>query len=52
MPVASHESVHILLEYAAQDGLIVEGEDVENEYIYGKIDYKEVIEQPTNFSGV
>lgn len=50
-PVASHESIGTLLAIAAQDGLIAEGGDVENAYLYGDIDAEFIIEQPTNSSG-
>lgn len=50
-PVASHESIPLLFAIAARDGLIVEGGDVSNAYLYGEIDVEVLIEQPTDSSG-
>jgi len=49
-PVASHESIRLLFAIAARDNLIVEGGDVANAYLYGKIDFPVLMEQPTNSS--
>ena len=49
-PVASHESIRLLLGLAAHEHLIVEGGDVSNAYLYGKIDFPVIMEQPTNSS--
>lgn len=51
-PVASHESLRMLLALTAADGLIVEGGDVCNAYLYGNIDVTVIIEQPTDSSGI
>lgn len=50
-PVASHEAVRILFAHAASNDLIVEGGDVANAYLYGKIDCHVYIEQPTDSTG-
>lgn len=47
-PVASRESIRMLLAISAHDGHIVEGGDVCNAYLYGGIDIPIHIEQPTN----
>lgn len=44
-PVASHEAIRIIIAYVASNDLIVEGRDVANAYLYGKIDYQVIIEQ-------
>lgn len=51
-PVASHDSIRILLSIAAADGLLVEGADICSAYLYGKLDVPVYMEQPTNSSGV
>ena len=50
-PVASHEALRILLAIAAAHGLIVEGGDIGNAYLYGDIDVNIYMEQPTDSSG-
>lgn len=50
-PVASHKEIRLLLAIASSEILIVEGGDVSNAYLYGKIDIPVVIEQPTDSSG-
>lgn len=50
-PVASHEAARILFSYATSNGLIVEGGDVANAYLYGQIEYQFHIEQPTDSTG-
>ena len=50
-PVAAHESIRIILAYAASHNLIVEGGDISNAYLYGEIDTTIHMDQPTNYSG-
>ena len=45
-PVASHEAIRIILAIAAAEGLLVEGGDVFNAYLYGKMDIPILIDQP------
>lgn len=51
-PVASHEAIRTLLAIAAANGLIVEGGDVSNAYLYGDIDVPIFMEQPTDSTGI
>lgn len=50
-PVASHEANRIILPIAAAEGLLVEGGDVSNAYLNGKVDIPMVIKEPTDSSG-
>ncbi len=50
-PVASHETIPIILSFAASSDFILEVGDVANAYLYGKIDVPVYIRQPTNSSG-
>ncbi len=47
-PVASHDSIRLLLSMAANQDLLLEGADVSNAYLYGDLDVPIFIEQPTN----
>lgn len=47
-PVASHDSLRMLLNIAITEHLIVEGGDVSNAYLYGDIDDEVFIEQPVD----
>lgn len=49
-PVAPHESMRLLHALAAQENLIVEGGDASNAYLYGKIDFPILMEQPADSS--
>ena len=51
-PVASHEAIRILLAFAAGEGLILEGADISDAYLYGNIDVPIVMLQPTDSSGM
>lgn len=50
-PVAAHESIRMLMAIAAQLGLILEGGDVSNAYLYGSMDSPITMEQPTDSTG-
>ena len=49
-PVAGHESILLLFNYSAAEGLDVEGCDVDNAYVNGFIDIPVIMEQPTDSS--
>ena len=51
-PVAAHETLRILFSFAASQDLHVEGADISNAYLYGKLDITIIIEQPTDSSQV
>lgn len=52
-PVASHESIRVLLSIAAANGLIVKVTgDVCNAYVYGDIDTDIYIEQPIHSTAI
>jgi len=51
-PVASHESLRMLMHYAASENLLPEGADISNAYLYGNVDVPILMEQPTNSSQV
>ena len=48
--VASHGSLRLILAYAASENIILEGGDISNAYLYGNIDTKIYMEQPTDSS--
>lgn len=50
-PAASHESIRLMFALSAASGLVVQGGDVSNAYLYGNIDVPIIIEQPTDSSG-
>ena len=50
-PLASHETLRLLLACTASQGLILEGADVANAYLYGKLDVTIIMEQPTDSTG-
>ena len=45
-PVACHEAIRILLAYSAAKNLLIEGADISNAYLYGKLDIPIVMMQP------
>lgn len=49
-PVASHESIRLLLQLIASEDLKAEGCDVDNPYFFGDFDIPIRIKQPTNSS--
>lgn len=51
-PVASHESIRLILAISAAEDLIVEGGDVDNAYLYGSLDVPIYMEQPSDSSGI
>lgn len=51
-PVASHESVRTLIAYASSHGMLVEGGNVANAFLYGDIECEFIIEQPANPIGL
>ena len=51
-PVAAHESLRLILAYAASTNLILEGGDISNAYLYGSMDKTIFMEQPVDSSGV
>lgn len=50
-PVVRHETIRMFIEKAAAQNLTVEGADVSNAYLYGKIHKAILMEQPTDSSG-
>ena len=50
-PVASNEILRLIIAFAAKNNLILDGGDVANTYLYGKIDVPIFLEQPTDSSG-
>ena len=53
-PVVRHETIRVFIVKSSAQGLIVEGADVDNAYLYGDIEDGTIIimEQPTNSSGI
>ena len=53
-PVVRHETIRVFLVKSSAQGLIIEGADVDNAYLYGDIEDGMIIlmEQPTNSSGI
>ena len=51
-PVAAHESIRILICFAASQNLILEGADISNAYLYGNLDVPIIMEQPTDSSQI
>lgn len=51
-PVATHEGIRLVLAHAASMNLILEGGDVPNAYLFGKLDIPVYMEQPCNSSGM
>lgn len=51
-PVACHEAIRILFAYAAAFDLQIEGADISNAYLYGKIDIPIIMQQPTNSTDI
>lgn len=49
-PVASHDAIRMVLAISPIYGLLDEGGDLCNAYLYGDIDMEIFIEQPTNSS--
>ena len=49
-PVATHETLRILLAFAGSHILELEGADISNAYLYGKRDIPIIMEQPTDSS--
>ena len=50
-PVASHESIRMLLACAAAEPeTTIEGADIDNAYLYGSLDVPIIMQQPTNSS--
>lgn len=49
-PVASHYAIRLLICIAASEGLVLEGADVSNAYLYGDIDLPIIMCQPTDLS--
>lgn len=50
-PVASHDSIRILLAISASMNFILEEEDVANAYLYAEVDVPIIMEQPRYSSG-
>ena len=50
-PVASQNSIRILISIAGGENLQIEGTGVSNAYLHGDIDVPIIIEQPTNSTG-
>lgn len=51
-PVVRHETIRMLLAEANAQDLIVEGADVDNAYLYGKLETPFIMELPTNSTGI
>ena len=51
-PVAAHESLRVLIAFAANNNQILEGGDVANAYLYGSIDTPVFMEHPTSSTGI
>lgn len=51
-PVATHETLRVLIAFAAAQNLEIEGADISNAYLYGKMDKPIFMEQPTDSSQV
>lgn len=51
-PVAAHETLRLLLAFAASHNLGLEGADISNAYLYGTLDIPIIMEQPTDSTGV
>jgi len=51
-PVATHESLRLIIAFAANEDLILEGGDIANAYLYGELDLTIYMEQPTNSSRI
>ncbi len=49
-PLASHESIRLILAFAASSSLTLEGGDLANAYLYGKLDIPVYMHQPTDYS--
>jgi len=49
-PVARHEKIRMMINFAAAEGLILEGADISNAYLYGGMGVPILIEQPTDSS--
>jgi len=47
-PVATHESIRLVIAFAASQDLLLEGGDISNAYLYGDLDITIFMEQPTN----
>ncbi len=47
-PVASHDSIRMLLAIAAAQNLTLEGADISNAYLYSDLDISILMEQPTD----
>ena len=51
-PVAAHESLRLILAYAASTNLVLEGGDISKAYLYGSMDKTIFMEQPADSSDV
>lgn len=51
-PVAAHESLRMLLALGCDEEVILEGVDVDNAYLYCKLDIPITMEQPTDSSQI
>ena len=51
-PVASHEAIRIMFSLAASEGLVVEGGDFCNAYLYGDINIPIIMQQHTDSTGI
>lgn len=49
-PVAAHETIRMFLPFVLPNNLVLEGADVNNAYLYSRLDVPIVIEQPKNSS--
>ena len=49
-PVASHDSIRLILSIAASEYVIIEGADESSANIYGDVDIPMVMQQPTDSS--
>jgi len=49
-PVASHDSIRMLIALAAGEDAYLEGADVSNAYLYGDLKVPIIMAQPTNSS--
>lgn len=47
---AAHESIRMHVTYAASNGLVLEGADISNAYLFGKLDVPITMEQRTDSS--
>lgn len=51
-PVASHDSIRMLLALTASQDLTIEGADVSNAYLYGDLEFPIIMDESTDSSQV